>query len=658
MTKPANWAGWAAFLMILSACAARSPSSPTPAPLATSAAPTRAPVVAPIFFASDRAGNGDIYRLDAAGLHQLTDHPAVDWDPALSPDGAQIAFTSWRDGQADLWLMDADGARLRRLTDDLADDYAPTWSPDGRTLAFVSERAGNQDIFLLDVATGATTPLVATPRAERDPAWSPDGRRLAFTGIDPDSGWQRLYVVTLDGIGPLPLTAWPTHVSSPLWLPDGRTIVFLGRERDGAPLGFFAIRGGERPEPLWLPDDGGQTIVSAPALGPGGVLVFSTWRAGWHGLAALSVEERALIPLLSGPDVYGAPSASPRGDALPPAVALPLPQAEAAIAARRPDLALGMNLAGIGNAFLVRDLGFTWAKGYLSWESAEPQPGQFYWVDAENIVNAYETQGLKVLLRVHQSPDWARPPATPISHPPRDPADFARFLGVLAERYRGRIHAYELWNEPNLVYEWGDTWPDPYAYAELVKAAYPAIKAVDPNALVVAGGIATTGPGSPGAVGDLDWLRTFYASGARGFFDALGTHPYGFGKGPDVHDPWGLSLDRVLDQRQIMVDNGDAATPLWITEMGWAIRTPAWDLGEHQGFTVSESDQARFLVDASQRIVTEWPWVGAIFPFNLDFSTVTWYPAREQMRWYAILNPDGSPRLSYSLLRRWARGIK
>jgi hypothetical protein len=640
---------------------------PTPSPtlLPTSPLPSTERVPVTLFFASDWAGNGDIYRLEDQSLHQLTNDPAVDWDPVVSPDGKQVAFTSWRAGQADIWLMNADGSGLRRLTDHPADDYSPAWSPDGHTLAFVSERAGNQDIFLLDVLTGAITPLVQSPRAERDPAWSPDGKRLAFVGIDAKSGWQRLWIITTDGLGPTPLTDWPIHVSSPLWLPDGKGLLFLGRERDGTPLGFFTIRPGQPPQPLWMTPEDGETIVSAPAWGPSGTLLFALWRNGQYSLVALPVDTTRPISWLTGQDVYGTPAASPVGTLLPTSpYDLSFSSCLSQAWERKREgnearsLILGMNLAGIGNAYLVRDLGFTWAKGYLSWESAEPEQGHYYWVDADNIVNAYETQGLKILLRVHQTPAWARPTGTPITHPPRDPTDLAHFLGVLAARYRGRIHAYEIWNEPNLAYEWGDTWPDPYFYAEMLKVAYPAMKAADPKALVVAGGVATTGPGSPIAVGDLDWLRTFYAGGARGFFDALSTHPYGFGKPPDVHDPWGLSLDRVVAQRQIMVDNGDEDTPMWITEMGWPIRTPAWDLGEHQPFTVSEAEQAEYLIEALDRILHEWPWIKAVFPFNLDFSTVTWYPAQEQMRWYALLNPDGSPRLSYTRLRCWARGLE
>ncbi|GAB4566867.1 MAG: hypothetical protein Kow0047_18590 [Anaerolineae bacterium] len=630
---------------------AASPADPRSTPTVT-----RLPVPATLFFASDRAGNGDIYRWDADGVHQLTQHPAVDWDPAVSPDGSRIVFTSWREGQADLWLMNADGSGLRRLTDDPADDYAARWAPDGRRIAFVTERAGNQDVYILDVDTGDLTPLAASPRAERDPAWSPDGVHLALTAIDARSGWQRLMIATLDGLGLAPLTDWPTHASAPLWMPDGQEILFLGRERDGAPLGFFTIpANGGTPRPIWMSDVDGRTLPGRPTWGPGGALLFPLWRDGQYRLAALPPGDASPVVLLSGPDIYGTPDAAPGGDALPEPIEWESPSSTPPV---RENLALGMNLAGIGNAYLVRDLGFTWGKGYLSWESAEPEPGQYYWVDADNIVNAYETQGLKVLMRVHLTPAWARPANTPLSYPPEDPEDLAAFMGALATRYRGRIHAYEIWNEPNLAYEWGNIWPDPYVYGDMLKAIYPVVKAVDPQALVIAGGVATTGPGSPSAVGDLDWLRAFYAGGARGYFDALSTHPYGFGKPPDAHDPWGLSLDRVLDQRALMIEYGDEETPLWITEMGWPVRTPAWDLGEHQPFVVSQEEQAQYLLDALRRINDEWTWIEGVFPFNLDFSTVTWYPAREQMRWYALLNPDGSPRLSYSRLRRWARGME
>jgi hypothetical protein len=230
-------------------------------------------------------------------------------------------------------------------------------------------------------------------------------------------------------------------------------------------------------------------------------------------------------------------------------------------------------------------------------------------------------------------------------------------MGALAARYRGRVAAYEIWNEPNLNYEWGYLQPDPAVYTALLQAAYRAVKAADPQALVISGGLATTGDGSATAMGDLAFLQGMYDAGAQGSFDALGSHPYAFGHDPDYQDAWGTSLARVVQQREVMVRNGDAATPIWITEAGWVLHT-SWNLVEHEAVAVDEAQQADYLTRAYQKVRTEWPWVAAMFLFNLDFSSVPWYPAAEPMRWYAILNPDRSPRPAYTNLKSQMTNIK
>jgi hypothetical protein len=78
----------------------------------------------------------------------------------------------------------------------------------------------------------------------------------------------------------------------------------------------------------------------------------------------------------------------------------------------------------------------------------------------------------------------------------------------------------------------------------------------------------------------------------------------------------------------------------------------SWDLGEHQTSGVTEAQQSDYLARAYTKAAREWPFVKALFLFNLDFSTVPWYPANEPMRWYAILNPDRTPRPAYTTLRQ------
>ena len=93
-------------------------------------------------FVSWRDGNGEVYAMDADGSEprNLTQHPAKDVRPAWSPDGRSIAFVSRRDRQSEVYVMNADGSRKRNLTRDRASDDYPTWSPDGRRIAFLRGR--------------------------------------------------------------------------------------------------------------------------------------------------------------------------------------------------------------------------------------------------------------------------------------------------------------------------------------------------------------------------------------------------------------------------------------------------------------------------------------------------------------------------------------
>ena len=100
--------------------------------------------------------------------------------PAWSPDGRTIVFVSWRDGNGEVYAMDADGSGPRNLTQNPAKDVRPAWSPDGRRIAFVSRRDGNSEIYVMN-ADGSGKRNLTRDRASDDyPTWSPDGRRIAF----------------------------------------------------------------------------------------------------------------------------------------------------------------------------------------------------------------------------------------------------------------------------------------------------------------------------------------------------------------------------------------------------------------------------------------------------------------------------------------------
>ncbi|MDQ2826787.1 MAG: hypothetical protein M3Y04_07500, partial [Actinomycetota bacterium] len=122
-----------------------------------------------------------VVNADGSSPHTLTNRPlAFDASPAWAPDGQHIAFESTEDGKRAIWVMQADGLRLRRLTDDSGADAAPAWSPDGSRIAFMSDRDGNQEIYVTGADGTDTKRLTENPASDGFPVWSPDGSRIAF----------------------------------------------------------------------------------------------------------------------------------------------------------------------------------------------------------------------------------------------------------------------------------------------------------------------------------------------------------------------------------------------------------------------------------------------------------------------------------------------
>ena len=100
--------------------------------------------------------------------------------PAWSRDGRTIVFVSWRDGNGEVYAMDADGSGPRNLTQHPAKDVRPAWSPDGRKIAFVSRRDGNSEVYVMNADGSGKRNLTRSRASEDYPTWSPDGRRIAF----------------------------------------------------------------------------------------------------------------------------------------------------------------------------------------------------------------------------------------------------------------------------------------------------------------------------------------------------------------------------------------------------------------------------------------------------------------------------------------------
>lgn len=180
-----------------------------------------------IAFSSNRTGNFEIYIANADGSRptQLTtDNRAFDEWPVWSPDGRQIAFVSDRTGNVDLFVIATDGTNLRQLTDHPADDWPTSWSPDGRQLVFASDRDGNWNLYVVSVTGGDAVQLTNDPDDERDPNWSPDGSTIAFTSNRANNWDIYTLPVSSSSIISVPASNWtqmtqtPTDERYPSWL--------------------------------------------------------------------------------------------------------------------------------------------------------------------------------------------------------------------------------------------------------------------------------------------------------------------------------------------------------------------------------------------------------------------------------------------------------
>jgi dipeptidyl aminopeptidase/acylaminoacyl peptidase len=171
-----------------------------------------------IAFMSTRDDTWAVYAMspDASAQTRLTFGDDRDCDPAWSPDGARIAFVSYRDGNApEIYSMSADGSGRTRLTANAAWDGTPAWSPDGTRIAFRSNRDGDDEVYVMNADGTGQTRLTFNPGADRRPAWSPDGSRIAFESER--DGNVDVYVMSPSGSGQTRITTDAAYDGTPAW---------------------------------------------------------------------------------------------------------------------------------------------------------------------------------------------------------------------------------------------------------------------------------------------------------------------------------------------------------------------------------------------------------------------------------------------------------
>lgn len=287
----------------------------------------------------------------------------------------------------------------------------------------------------------------------------------------------------------------------------------------------------------------------------------------------------------------------------------------------------------------IRLMAFTHVKQRFSWANIEPLQGEWHWAQADEVVRQAECRGLELVARVDGPPDWAVTTPQRPTDPIVDLDEWGAFCGTLAERYRGRIAGYQVWNEPNLNREWGGHPPNAEAYVDLLAVCSDAIRAADPDAVVISTGLAPTGTWLPDAIPDVDYLRMMYGAGASRYFDVLGVNAPGYGNPPDLAPDdaerqglqrW-MTFRHVEDMRAIMVASGDAEKQVAILEMGWTT-DPIHE--SYKWHAVDEQTQAEYLVGAYQYAAEHWrPWMGLMT--TIYIADIEWTEDDEEY-WWAI----------------------
>ena len=277
---------------------------------------------------------------------------------------------------------------------------------------------------------------------------------------------------------------------------------------------------------------------------------------------------------------------------------------------------------------LLEESGFTYIRQVFPWEDIErPLKGRYWndllqessWKKYDRLVALAKKHNLTIIARLERPPYWAYPNHQPPGNggqqgPPERLEDYGDFAYAFAQRYRGDVQIFQVWNEPNLYGEWWPHNPDPAAYVEMLKVASQRIREANPEAIIVAAVLAPTIETGPKNLSELIFLQGMYEHGGAPYFDVASSAAYGLWHAPNDRyvAPHRTNLSRAVLFREVMVRNGDAAKPVWAGEYGWVALPPDWQGRPSPWGNVSEATQARYTVEGMQRAQAEWPWMPMI----------------------------------------------
>jgi polysaccharide biosynthesis protein PslG len=326
----------------------------------------------------------------------------------------------------------------------------------------------------------------------------------------------------------------------------------------------------------------------------------------------------------------------------------------------------------------VSQLGMEWVKIRVNWRTVEATEGTLDLATVDQAVDTFSAAGIKVLLTLTGAPDWARPSATEYVKsltqygPPDDMADFGAFAGEIATRYKGKVQAYEIWSEPNLRRSWISptvasreaTRMSDARYIDLLSAAYKAIKAADPEAAVITGGLAPTGFNDRvNAIDDQVFLAALVEQNVSTVADGIGVQPDGFANPPDAlccnqtpgvdthFDNKRFYFLETLQAYDAILAAKKNSLPLWVTRFGWGttegntLEAPNRSEVPFFGYT-SASEQAVYVPRAFE-IGETLGYVGPMFLYNLNGCQV----GSAEACYYSVINTSGEARPLFAALQ-------
>lgn len=277
-----------------------------PAPSATEEAPQQVALTTTeggrptqVAFASDRDGDSEIFAMNADGtnLRQLTFNTANDDKPSWSKDGRRIAFESNMDGDYEIYLMNADGSNLIQLTNNNVDDYGPAFSPDGSMIAYHTTESGNIDVYIMNADGSSSQRITSTTLGiDRSPSWSPDGSQLVY--YSDDSGGREIYIVDIRSKAVRRLSDNAYYDGQPDWSLNGTQVVFASTRQstnpdiyimriDGTNVQRLTVDPATDDDPVWSPD--------------GRQIAFESTRAGNYDIWMVNADGSGLTQLTTDP---------------------------------------------------------------------------------------------------------------------------------------------------------------------------------------------------------------------------------------------------------------------------------------------------------------------------------------------------------------------